>query len=31
VFKSDGPKAELIMVVDMTSEGEHCVFENQCA
>jgi hypothetical protein len=28
VFKSDGPKAELIMVVDITSE-EHCLSETR--
>ena len=28
MFKSDGPKAKLIMVVDMTSE-EHCLSETR--
>jgi hypothetical protein len=31
VFKSDGPKAELIMVVDITSEEEHWLCETWCA
>jgi hypothetical protein len=31
VFKSDGPKSELIMVVDITSEEEHCLCETWCA
>jgi hypothetical protein len=31
VFYGDGPKVELIMVVDITSEGEHCLCETWCA
>jgi hypothetical protein len=31
VFYGDGPKAELIMVLDITSEGEHCLCETWCA
>jgi hypothetical protein len=31
VFKFDGPKAELIMSVDITSEGEHYLCETRCA
>jgi hypothetical protein len=30
-FKCDGPKAELIMDVDITRNGEHCVCETRCA
>jgi hypothetical protein len=31
VFKYDGPYAELIMVVDITSEEEHFLGETRCA
>jgi hypothetical protein len=31
VFKSDSPKAELIMIVDITSEEEHSLCETWCA
>jgi hypothetical protein len=31
VFKNDGPKAELIMAMDITSEGEHFLCESWCA
>jgi hypothetical protein len=30
VFKCDGPKAELIMVVDITSKEEHYLCETRC-
>jgi hypothetical protein len=29
VFKSNGPKAKLIMVVDITSDEEHCLSETR--
>jgi hypothetical protein len=31
VFKSNGPKAELIMIVYITSEVEYCLIESQCS
>jgi hypothetical protein len=31
VFKCDDPKAKLIMVVDITSKGEHCLCETRFA
>jgi hypothetical protein len=31
VFKCDGPKVELIMVVDITSEGKHFLCETRHA
>jgi hypothetical protein len=31
VVKCDGPKAELIMVMDITSKGEHFFCETWCA
>ena len=29
MFKCDGPKAKLIMDVDIASKGEHCFCETQ--
>jgi hypothetical protein len=31
VNKCDGPKVEWIMIVDITSEGEHCLSESWCS
>jgi hypothetical protein len=31
VNKCDGPKVEWIMIVDITTEGEHCLSESWCS